>query len=522
MDEIKKFLANTQTAMHWKEVGICPHHGICMPLFSLHSKKSSGIGEFFDLYLLIDWCCSVGMDVLQLLPLNECHFHDPSPYNALSSCALDYIYISLHDLPYVQEDQELQALLKGFDKYKAYQYVDYMRLRKSKLTFLKLYCKKYFPRFEKLTEFHAFIRLNSWIEEYAAYKILKELNDRKPWQEWTINTKPNELFHHHKDELHFNTLIQYLAYSQMMKVKEYATKKGVLLKGDVPLSLSPDSADVYFHREIFDVNYVIGVPPDDICPFGDKWGFYLFNWKALKESNFAWWKRRLALVSNLYHMYRIDHAVGFFRLWAIPPLEDSSHGQFIPKDPSKWEALGRENFKMFISSSPLLPLAEDLGLIPPFVYTVLKDLGICGTKVMRWQKKDPKQFNPITMTTVSTHDTETLSQWWQRSDSEASRFAALWGLPYEPNFTNDLRKQLLIQAHCSRSLFHINLLPEYLAFFEELIHADPDDERINIAGTTSPSNWSYRLVHPLEEVTSHSGLKKVIKEILKPPKNHNF
>lgn len=521
MDEVKKFLENTPAALHWKEVGIYPHHGICIPLFSLHSKTSSGIGEFSDLCLLIDWCRSVGMDVLQILPINECHFHDPSPYNALSACALDYIYISLHNLPHVKDDKKLQERLKGFDKYKAYKHVNYPEVRKDKLAFLKSYAEKYFPNFEKTENFRTFVKQNSWIREYAAYKILKELNHRKSWLEWTIKTEPEELFHHHKEELHYHTLVQYLAYSQLSKVKEYATEKGVLLKGDVPFSLSPDSADVYFHREVFDVNYVIGVPPDDICPFGDKWGFYLFNWKNLQKSNFSWWKRRLSLISNLYHMYRIDHAVGFFRLWAIPPDQDSSYGQFTPKDPGKWEQLGHDNFTMFIAESSLLPLAEDLGLIPPFVYTVLKDLGICGTKVMRWQKKDPKKFHPATLTTVSTHDTETLSQWWHKDGNEASRFAALWGMPYEPNFTNELRLQLLRQAHHSSSLFHINLFPEYLAFFDELVHPNPDDERINIAGTMAPTNWSYRLAKPLEEITSHSGLKKIIKEILKPPKKKN-
>ncbi len=517
MDKIKNFINTTPTAKHWEEVGVRHHHGICMPLFSLHSSKSSGIGEFNDLYLMIDWCRETGMDVLQLLPINECHFHDPSPYNALSSCALDYIYISLRDLPYVKQDLALQDLLKNFDKFKVYGHINYPKIRRAKLNFLKTYFDKYFCKFEKEKSFKNFIDQNDWVKEYAAYKILKKINGRKAWLEWEIKTEPEKLFHEHKEKLHFNCFLQYLAYSQMIKVKEYADKQDILLKGDIPLSLSPDSADVYFHREIFDLNYVIGVPPDDICPFGDKWGFYLFNWEKLKQTNFKWWRRRLSLISKLYHLYRIDHAVGFFRLWAIPPLESSSHGQFIPKDPSKWENMGRENLNMFISASPLLPLAEDLGLIPPFVYTVLKELGICGTKVIRWQKKDPKNFEPVSLTTVSTHDTETLTQWWQNKDSETAKFAALWGMPYKAEFSNELRKKLLIQAHHSSSLFHINLLPEYLAFFEELIHTDPDDERINIAGTTSPANWSYRLVKPLDELVQHEGLKKMIKEILKTP-----
>lgn len=516
MDKIKQQIAQTPTASHWETVGVKHHHGICMPLFSLHSLKSSGLGEFLDLKFMIDWCKDVGMDVLQLLPLNECHPYDPSPYNALSSCALDYIYISLHKLPYLEKDEEMQKLLNAFDKYKNYPEIAYVEIRKDKLFFLEKYFHKYFSFFEKEEAFHTFAKQNEWIKEYAAYKILKNLNTLKPWPEWTINTEKNLLLHKNKSKLEFYTLLQYLAYGQMMEVKKYASCQGVFLKGDIPIAVSPDSADVYFNQEFFDLDYVMGIPPDDISPFGDKWGFYMFNWKKMKESNFFWWQRRLSLTANIYHMYRVDHAAGFFRLWAIPYHETSDHGFFLPKDPSLWENLGREHFKMLINASPLLPLAEDLGLIPPFVYTVLKELGISGTKILRWQKKDPKKFDPISITTVSTHDTETLHQWWQNKENEAAEFAALWGMPYEAEFTKKLRKLMLIQAHHSASLFHINLLPEYLAFFDELIHDNPEKERINHAGSMSKTNWSYRLVQPVEKVTAHAGLKEMIKEILKP------
>ncbi|MFA5250226.1 MAG: 4-alpha-glucanotransferase [Parachlamydiales bacterium] len=517
MDQLKKHLLGSLTSRHWETIGIRPHHGICIPLFSLHSQNSSGIGEFTDLPLLIDWCQKVGFDVIQLLPLNECHANDASPYNALSSCALDFVYLGLKELPYVQEDQETAALLKTFDKYKNYPRINYDEIRKDKLDFLTKYTDKFFERFEKTEAFTKFIRQNNWVKEYAAYKILKQIHKLKSWKEWPAEINLDELFHKHKNDLHFYCLIQFLAYLQMAKVKTYASEKGVLLKGDVPLSINPDSVDVYFHRDVFDLNYVIGIPPDDFNLYGDKWGFYLFNWQKLKESNFSWWKTRLSVLSNLYHMYRVDHAVGFFRVWAIPPHEKPSFGQFLPKDQHTWENLGRENLRMLIDSSALLPLAEDLGFIPSFVYGVLRDLGICGTKVLRWEQKPLKEFEPISITTVSTHDTETLRQWWKRTNSEAPRFAASWGLKYDGLLTPEIRKKILKDAHHSRSLFHINLLPEYLAFFDELVHPNPDDERINTPGTVSTLNWSYRLKQPLEQMTAHAGLIDLIREILKTP-----
>ena len=174
----------------------------------------------------------------------------------------------------------------------------------------------------------------------------------------------------------------------------------------------------------------------------------------------------------------------------------------------------------------MLPIAEDLGVIPPGVRETLAELGICSTKVIPWERHwDTDQsyiplsaYSPLSTCCLSTHDSQTLALWWENAPEEAKLFAHSLGLPYKSPLSPHERKQILSACHNSSSLFHIDLLQEYLALFPELVHPTLEQERINVPGTVSPTNWAYRLVPSLEQLKAHRALKKTLSDILQSEK----
>jgi 4-alpha-glucanotransferase len=506
------------SASQWNRIGLRPRHGVNIPLASLKTLQSSGIGEFYDLIPLIDWCKEVGFEVIQLLPLNDSGT-DPSPYSALSSCALHPIYLSLSrlpDKPELPDTSHLNNLPR----------VSYLEVLSLKLNFLHTYCSEHGAKIIENKNFKTFLDQNLWLAPYALFKVLKDTLQHTPWMSWPQELKGpdfNKLAAEHASDMLFYLLLQYLCHLQLKEVKDYAHSKGILLKGDIPILISPDSADAWFKPDRFNFTLSAGAPPDAYNNEGQYWGFPLFNWEDLKNEDFFWWKDRLKVASSYYDLYRIDHVVGFFRIWAIPLNHHPKEGKFLPENPALWIPQGKEILQMMLSASPMLPIAEDLGDVPPSVRTTLSELGICGTKVVRWERKYDqggafipfKDYPVLSMTTVSTHDSETLQLWWQDSSEGVKEFCAFKHWTYSPDLSYDHRLEILKDSHHTPSLFHINLLQEYLALFPKLVSSNPQDERINIPGKILPSNWTYRLHVPLEEIARHDSLKKVIKSILK-------
>lgn len=509
--------------MAWENVGIRTHHGLNIPLASIHTEKSCGCGEFYDLFPLIDWCHAIGMDVVQLLPLNESG-RDPSPYNALSSCALHPIYLSLHALPYLDGMEKKLEPMRELTRTK---HLHYHLIYKEKMAFLRMYLNRVKEEIKKEASYTDFVQKHDWLPSYALFRALKNHHEHIHWKHWPeelrspSKSQMKTLLAKHENAVEFHFLIQYLCFQQLKKVKDYCTSKGVFLKGDVPILVSPDSADVWYHPTFFDFKHVAGSPPNRFNPEGQSWGFPLYNWKAMDEDHFEWWKKRLLTAKELYHLYRIDHIIGFFRLWAIPPHASPAQGKYIPTDPSLMEAQGRHTLEILARFTDMLPIGEDLGIVPPFISKCLKDYGIPGTKVFRWQR-DWKEgghfipyadYDPVSMTSVSTHDLDTVRLWWQKKPEEALAYAHFKNWTYEKDLSPEKHFEILWDNHHSGSLFHINLLQEYLALVPELTWEDPEDERINYPGTVQPRNWSYRYKLPLEKILSNSQLNEKMKKI---------
>ena len=520
ISKIEKKIKKSFSKDHWEKIQIKHHHGIVCPIFSLRSKDSSGIGDFLDLKKMIDWCFEINFNIIQLLPLNEMS-QDFSPYNGISSVALEPIYINLKSLSYIK-NTKLEKELLNFDLFKKQQRVAYLEIKTKKLKWLYSYFKKYFHKYQKDAIYQKFINENDWLLEYALFHIIKDEYGGKNIKFWPkhfqkIDQKTEKkILSDNLEKVNFYRFIQFLSFSQMKEVKEYAEKKNIFLMGDVPIFISSDSHDVWLNSKLFDKSHYAGAPADDLNPYGQNWGFYLFNWEAHRKTNFKWWRRRLAIASELYHLYRIDHVIGFFRIFAILPKETALQGKFLPKNSRLWAKQGKEILTMMLKASPLLPIAEDLGFIPRSSYKILHELCIPGMRIMRWQKKGTLRLNkypPLTMTSVSTHDTETLEEWWQRK-KEVKKLLKQKKWQYNKKLSQEKRLDILKDSHSTSSLFHINLLQEYLALFKNLSWENIHDERINTPGTALPINWTYRFRPSIEEIITDPKLKKAMKKLI--------
>ena len=514
-------LPDTPASKQWNAIGIKQHDGINLPLFSLRSRRSCGIGEFPDLIPLILWCKELQLDIIQLLPLND-NGNETSPYNALSAFALNPLHLGLTKLPQVESSAILLKQIQELQSLNNQQRIPYPLVYEGKERFLQEYHRLFYPTVANNENYHRFIEQNPWLNEYAAFKTLKMQRRWESWEKWEEIDLPSFLKNHEK-EIGYHTFVQYLCFQQLEDIKNRAKENGIFIKGDIPILINRESADVWAHRSLFQLQYSAGAPPDIYSKDGQKWGFPIYNWEAMEKDHYHWWIARLRTAAHFYDIYRIDHIVGFFRIWAIPLQLTGKHGKFIPEDKAQWIAQGEKIMKMMLENSSMLPIGEDLGDVPTEVRACMRSLGICGTKVMRWERnwETDKSFIPLenypveSMTTVSTHDSETLFLWWKNHPEEAKEYAKTKGWKYDPVITSDQQFSILYDSHHSPSLFHINLLQEYLALIPGMTWPDPQDERINTPGVISDKNWTYRFQPFVEELVTNPLLKNTLKQILK-------
>jgi 4-alpha-glucanotransferase len=518
--DLEEQLLSCPAQKQWRQIGVKHHHGIDISLAALHSSDSGGIGEYTDLIPMIDWCHEIGFDVLQLLPINDSDT-DPSPYSALSAFALHPIYMALRDLPYAKEDKLFQDDLVSLQELQGGRRVRYQQVRKRKDEVMRAYLHRHGQKILGLDDYLYFMESNPWLKAYTLFKALKQLNGGRNWMDWNVSYEEVESSDTSAfaKEIEFHSLIQFFCFQQMHKVKEYAEQKGVFIKGDIPILVNKDSAEVWSEPSLFFCDVEAGAPPDMYEENGQNWGFPTYNWEARGHSGYNWWRQRLDIAEKIYSLYRLDHVVGFYRIWTIDKGKKTSEGYFDPKDESKWLPQGDKILRMMIEHSAMLPIAEDLGTVPDDVRKNLEELGICGTKVMRWERNwgtdqkyiDPKEYNPISMTTVSTHDSPTIEQWWRDYKDDGIAFSEKMEWNYEENLSKEQHSEILKESHESASLFHINLLQEYFPLVPFMTWPNIDDERINVPGTVNETNWTYRYRPSVEKIVANEELKEIMK-----------
>lgn len=415
---------------HWDRAGKVKRAGVLAPLFSVYSRRSVGIGDFSDLKPLIDWCASTSNSILQLLPMNEIG-STYCPYDAVSSFAIEPAYIALDSVSPAGGAalKKLTAdIKKRFPAGKGR--VDY-RIKDAKVELLRrvyLLCQKDleskdFRRFESDNAY--------WLEDFALFKVLKSRYGGKPWYEWEADYRDREetslgsFAKTNKEGVAFEKWIQWIAFKQFSDAKRYARAKGVLIKGDLPILISRDSADVWAHKGFFKLDFSAGAPPDMYCAKGQRWGMPTYDWEAIAQDGYRYLKEKLKFAESFYDMLRVDHVVGLFRIWAIPygdaPENEGLNGSFDPADESLWSDHGRRLLLVMLNATKMLLCAEDLGMIPRACPEALKDLAIPGNEVQRWVKDwsgthdflGPEKYRQLSVSMLSTHDTTNWAAWWE-------------------------------------------------------------------------------------------------------------
>ncbi|MFH1189296.1 MAG: 4-alpha-glucanotransferase [Candidatus Omnitrophota bacterium] len=428
MAKEKVDLLKTLSADKWKAIGTDRRAGILAPLFSVYSRKSAGIGEFGDLKLLVDLCEKTGCSILQLLPMNEVG-STFCPYDAVSSFALEPAYVSLGAIPAAAGKTIKAGIAKIRKSYPAGKgHVDYA-VREEKRRMLREIFNAggaSSPEFKKFTASNKY-----WLDDFALYKAIKDRDLGKPWYEWregyAYRDKDalDQFEAENKDDITFQKWVQWILRDQFKAAKEYAASKGVLIKGDLPILISRDSADVWAHPEYFKLDFAAGAPPDMYCAKGQRWGMPTYEWERIAADKYKYFKEKLGYAENFYDILRVDHVVGLFRIWSIPydePAESEGlNGKFDPPDEDVWRAHGSKILSVMSDNTSMLLCAEDLGMIPKSCPEVLREFGVPGNEVQRWVKDwsvthdflAPKEYRLISVAMLSTHDTTNWAAWWE-------------------------------------------------------------------------------------------------------------
>ena len=326
--------------------------GVAVPVFSLRSEESFGVGEFNDIRHLVDWAVKAGQSVIQLLPINDTTmthtWQDSYPYNAVSSFALHPQFIHLpdagvrQDAAYKAKKAELEALPQ----------IDYEAVNQAKLGLLrKLFQSARGQKTLTSAPYQAFLKENEhWLLPYAVFCVLRDLNGTPvfgKWGKWaTYSAKKVQAFaQEHSADVSFWCYLQFLLDLQLKEAVRYAHLKGVAIKGDLPIGVSRDSADAWQHPELFHMDSQAGAPPDAFAEDGQNWGFPTYNWEEMARDGYSWWKARMKNMAQYFDAFRIDHILGFFRIWEIPSAYKSGlMGHFSPALPFSGDELRAEGF----------------------------------------------------------------------------------------------------------------------------------------------------------------------------------
>ena len=325
--------------------------GVAVPVFSLRTEDSFGVGEFHDIKKLVDWAVTTGQNVIQLLPINDTTmtltWQDSYPYNANSSFALHPQFIHLPDAG-VRSDKAYRALKEELN---ALPKVDYERVNGEKLRLLRAVFAGKGEAVLASREYVAFVDENAyWLLPYAAFCVLRDLNGTADFSKWPgyakfTRKKVDLLIAEHREAVDFYCWLQFLLDGQLRDAVAYAHRHGVVLKGDLPIGVSRTSADAWTFPTLFNLDSQAGAPPDAFAADGQNWGFPTYNWDRMEEDGFAWWKNRLKKMSAYFDAFRIDHILGFFRIWEIPvPYKSGLMGHFSPALPYAAEELKERGF----------------------------------------------------------------------------------------------------------------------------------------------------------------------------------
>ncbi len=331
--------------------------GVAVPVFSLRSEKNYGVGDFPSLKKMVDWATLTGQKVIQILPINDTTnnhtWRDSYPYNAISIYALHPVYLGLDEFPLKDEAKNREYRRQG-NLLNSLPCMDYEQVITLKTNYVNDLFLEIGERCLATEDYRKFVERNKeWLFPYACYSILRDLNKCSNFQKWPefsiynaseledwVENQPE--IKNGKDKIYF---AQYLLDKQLSDVRDYAHSHGVILKGDIPIGVNPFSVDAWTDPQLFNLDTQTGAPPDDFAVLGQNWGFPTYNWEEMAKNGYAWWRKRFSKMADYFDAYRIDHILGFFRIWEIP--RSAVHallGHFSPALPFSKEEIEAYGF----------------------------------------------------------------------------------------------------------------------------------------------------------------------------------
>ena len=325
------------TMLQWKVAGLV------VPLFSLRTEGSQGVGDFGDLKEITKWAASTGMHAVQLLPIYDTTQRrtttDSYPYNAISVHALHPVYADLRQLP-LADAEKLASFQKRWLQLNALPALDYVEVIKLKEEYLHLLYEEQRQDVCHQSAYQSFVGKNAeWLQPYCVFCHLRDSYGTPEFSKWPKHSKYNSgavarYVENHSKEVEYYAFVQYLLHTQLAEAADYAHSHRVFLKGDLPIGISPCSVEAWQEPYLFHMDMVAGAPPDDFARDGQNWGFPTYNWERMAADGYLWWRQRLGGMAQYFSAYRIDHILGFFRIWQIPKDSPTALlGQFSPALP---------------------------------------------------------------------------------------------------------------------------------------------------------------------------------------------
>src|SRR5438874_1296268 len=550
--------------------------GVLVPLFALRGENDLGIGDLGALREFIDWTAEIGFTLVQLLPINETGA-DNSPYNAISSMAIEPTTLCFapgspedlkrNDFEASLSEINLTGLRRSGVKYRQVKELKQRILEKAFANFSACADQKRQSEFERFCE-----EESSWLRDYALFRVLiEQTKGSAAWDQWppqhqTIESARNWMRDLPKEKqrtiarrLDFFCYVQWIAHQQWRSVKAYAEQRGMALMGDIPFGVSYYSADVFCRRDEFVLDWFGGAPPephfkDDAFTqkWGQNWGIPLDRWHRIGANNFESWRQRIRAIRRIFHLFRIDHVLGFYRIYAFPwrprrnkqflPLDQGemlkrTSGRaphFVPRDdqtPENCEANkgdGEKYLRVVLEEAGATRvIGEDLGMVPDYVRPSLRSLGIAGFKIPQWETSDGEitpgdKYERLSVATYATHDHKPLRALWEEAFERATapsdqsrfelekiaRFAGLapkidpaqegLAVASKSDFEKDFYPAIMEALFRSNAWIAIVMITDLLA----------RKYRFNVPGTKTQWNWTRRMQRSVAQLRASPNVRR--------------
>ena len=543
--------------------------GTVIPVFSLRSEGSFGVGDFGDLKQMVDWCAKTKQRVLQVLPINDTNmtktWQDSYPYNSISIYALHPQYTDFRQLPPIKDEAKRQAFEALRQELNALPQIDYERMFTAKMDYLREIFAQEWATVQRRESYKKFFEQNkAWLVPYAAFCYYRDLYGTAEFPSWpkeaTLQNTQKSSFKK-KTELNFWYFVQYNLDAQMHEAHAHARKNRVILKGDIPIGISRDGVEAWVEPKYFNLNGQAGAPPDAFSADGQNWGFPTYNWDEMLKDDCSWWVRRFRKMAEYFDAYRIDHVLGFFRIWenGVPfrdnlflvdhkrndrwhpriavqyqegynQLNDGEkycfnrlyNDYFYHRNNQFWYTEAMKKLPKLTQATRMLVCAEDLGMVPDCVPWVMNELRILSLEIQAMPKDPTTRFGKLShnpyrsVDTISTHDMATLRQWWDEDEERSQAYyntTLRRGGPAPRPLPGWLAKDIVSRHLTSPSMLCLISFQDWMSIDEKLRLPDENAERINI-----PANprhyWRYRMHLTIEQLLAADELNNEISTLI--------